>query len=78
LGDWAKAEEDYAEALKLQPGDRGVVEQVAELKRLRGLPTEDQAAWIAAQAPLTQVDVFGAGDVRRRVEEVLRTSLDAA
>ncbi|KAJ7879479.1 TPR-like protein [Mycena olivaceomarginata] len=78
LGDWAKAEEDYAEALKLQPGDRSVVDQVAELKRLRGLPTEDQAAWIAAQAPLTQVDVFGAGEVRRRVEEVLGTSLDAA
>jgi tetratricopeptide (TPR) repeat protein len=76
LGEWTQAEEDYADALALQPGDRSVVEQVAELKRLRDLPAEDQTAWISAQAPVTLLDIFEAGEVEKQVKKMLDRSLN--
>ncbi|KAF8143326.1 hypothetical protein K438DRAFT_1993949 [Mycena galopus ATCC 62051] len=75
LGNWTKAEEDYTKALKLQPGDPNVVAQVAELKRLRSLSAEDQAAWISAQNHVTTLGIFEPGELKRRVEEVLGSSI---
>ncbi|KAJ7090914.1 TPR-like protein [Mycena belliarum] len=74
LGDWNKAEEDYNQALKLQPGDRSIVEQIAELKRLRGLSTDKQSAWISAHEPAKLSDIFESHDLKRRVEELLKPS----
>ncbi|KAJ7933963.1 TPR-like protein [Mycena leptocephala] len=76
LGEWTQAEEDYTDALALLPGDRSVVEQVVELKRLRDLPAEDQTAWISAQAPVTLLDIFEAGEVEKQVKKMLDRSLN--
>ncbi|KAJ7502503.1 TPR-like protein [Mycena galericulata] len=76
LGSWDNAGQDYAKALALQPGDRNIVEQVAELERLRGLSPDEQAAWISAQAPATLQDIFEPGELKQQAEEVLGRSLD--
>ncbi|KAJ7782515.1 TPR-like protein [Mycena maculata] len=76
VGAWAKAERDYTEALALQPGDGNVVSQMAELNRLRGLSSDDQAVWISAQAPVTLGDIFEAGELKRQAEEVMGCSMD--
>ncbi|KAJ7141104.1 hypothetical protein C8R44DRAFT_762741 [Mycena epipterygia] len=76
LGDWETAGEDCVKALALQPGDRNVTDQIAELKSLRGLSSDDQAAWISAQAKITLGDIFKPGELKRRTEEVLGRSLD--
>lgn len=76
LGDWDKAAQDYAKALTLQPGDRNVVEQIAELKKIRGLSSDDQTSWISAQAPAAIQDIFEPGELKRRAEEILGRSLD--
>ncbi|KAJ7162228.1 TPR-like protein [Mycena filopes] len=72
LGELAKAEEDCAKALSLQPGDRAVVQQISEVKRVRALSTEDRTAWVSAQAKTTHLEVFGAGGLENQVEEILR------
>ncbi|KAJ7762483.1 TPR-like protein [Mycena metata] len=69
LGEWEKAEEDYTEALILQPEDR--LDGFEELKRLRSLPVDDQNTWISEQGPLTLLDVFEEGEVKRRAEELV-------
>ncbi|KAJ7019225.1 TPR-like protein [Mycena alexandri] len=76
LGELSKAEEDCEKALTLQPGDRVVVEQIAEVNRLRGLPADERDAWVSAQAKTTPVDLFGTGGLKRQVEEVLGQSLN--
>ncbi|KAJ7678697.1 hypothetical protein B0H17DRAFT_944263 [Mycena rosella] len=72
LGDWDKAEEDCKKALNLQPGDRSIIKQIAELKRLSGLSSDERTAWIAAQGPAMLRDIFEDGDLNRRVEEMLK------
>ncbi|KAJ7762492.1 TPR-like protein [Mycena metata] len=76
LGEWSKAEKDCEKALTLQPGDRLVVEQIAELKRLRGLPADERDVWVSAQAKTTPGALFGTEGLKRKVEEVLGQSLD--
>ncbi|KAJ7162256.1 hypothetical protein C8R46DRAFT_904084, partial [Mycena filopes] len=73
LGEWCCAEEDYKEALALQPGDRNVLDGLKELRRLRSLPVNKQTAWISEQNDLSLEDVFedGVPELKRRVEEVL-------
>jgi hypothetical protein len=46
------------------------------LKRLRDLPAEDQTAWISAQAPVTLLDIFEAGEVEKQVKKMLDRSLN--
>ncbi|KAJ7031002.1 hypothetical protein C8F04DRAFT_1186278 [Mycena alexandri] len=65
LGDWVEAEEDYAEALALQPRERNIVDGFEELKRLRSLPVDKQAACISEQAKLALLDPFE-GEVKRK------------
>ncbi|KAJ7762520.1 hypothetical protein B0H16DRAFT_1311797 [Mycena metata] len=73
LGDWVEAEEDYTQALGLQPGDRSILNGVEELKRLRSLSADEQVAWISEQGNLTLPDIFEGGEpeFKRRVEEIL-------
>ncbi|KAJ7467030.1 TPR-like protein [Mycena latifolia] len=40
-GEWDKADEEYTTALILQPGDPNILHEFEELKRLRGLSTDD-------------------------------------
>ncbi|KAJ7031000.1 hypothetical protein C8F04DRAFT_892606, partial [Mycena alexandri] len=46
-GDWLEADEDYMKALALQPKKRNIIDGFEELKRLHGLPPDEQVAWIA-------------------------------
>ncbi|KAF7315954.1 hypothetical protein MIND_00112200 [Mycena indigotica] len=71
LGEWSKAEDDYAKALKLQPNDSAVMQQKGELKRVRGLSAAEQAAWLAGQTRLTLRDVFPKAEFKARIEEAL-------
>ncbi|KAF8143325.1 hypothetical protein K438DRAFT_2029629 [Mycena galopus ATCC 62051] len=78
LGDWTKAEDDYTKALTCQPGEPTVVEQVAEIKRMRGLSTEEQTAWKTAQtlhAATLEMICESDAELRRLVEEVLGHSI---
>ncbi|KAK7001299.1 serine/threonine protein phosphatase 5 [Favolaschia claudopus] len=72
LGDWTEAEKEYQIALELQPGDPSILERVDELKKVQSLSADEQAAWIAAQKPTTESDIFGGpGTLQRKVKEVL-------
>ncbi|KAJ7760974.1 TPR-like protein [Mycena metata] len=73
LGEWVEAEEDYTEALGLQPRERNIVDGFEELKRLRSLPMDEQAAWISEQVFPNPFE--SGGEVKRRVEELLGYSL---
>ncbi|KAJ7213034.1 hypothetical protein GGX14DRAFT_446120 [Mycena pura] len=77
LVEWKEAEDDFTRALALQPGDPSVLQQIAEMKRLRGLSSEEQAAWISAQPRRALSDVFEPGELERRTEELLGRSLDS-
>ncbi|KAJ7681000.1 TPR-like protein [Mycena polygramma] len=74
LGEWDKADEDYTAAMAVS-NDRNIADGFEELKRLRSLPADDQTAWISAQKNLTSADVFGDGEAKRRVEEILGYTL---
>ncbi|KAF7322142.1 Serine/threonine protein phosphatase 5 [Mycena kentingensis (nom. inval.)] len=70
LGRWSDAEADFAQALKHQPGDSSVLAQAAELQRLRGLPEEEQAAWIRAQSCRKPADLFDLAQFKKDIEEL--------
>ncbi|KAJ7049949.1 TPR-like protein [Mycena amicta] len=76
LGLWNKAEANYSDALKLQPNDSIVIQQVDELKRLRALSPEEQAAWITGQSALKLEEVFPPGTLKKEIEELLGRKLD--
>ncbi|KAJ7162248.1 TPR-like protein [Mycena filopes] len=79
LGDWVEADEDYTEALALQPGERNIIDGFEELKRLRSLPADQQTAWISGQKEQTLEDVFEGGqdEVRKGVEGLVGFSIPA-
>ncbi|KAJ7141132.1 hypothetical protein C8R44DRAFT_762796 [Mycena epipterygia] len=73
--DWDQADEDYAKALALQPGDRNIVHAVEELKRVRSLSAEEQMVWVLEQGKLMLPDIFEPGELERRAEEVLGSAI---
>ncbi|KAJ7481663.1 TPR-like protein [Mycena latifolia] len=76
LGKWDKADEEYTKASILQPGDPNIRREFEELKRLRGLSTDEQALWLSEKVPKTIADIFETGELKRRAEEVAGRSLD--
>ncbi|KAF7305766.1 Serine/threonine protein phosphatase 5 [Mycena chlorophos] len=78
LGEWSKAEADYAQALKLQPKDVLVLQQVNELKRLRALPSQEQTEWLAtAKSSNVKMEaILSREELKGEVEHLLGRQLD--
>ncbi|KAJ7282571.1 TPR-like protein [Mycena rebaudengoi] len=70
LGEWSNADSDYQNALALSPGDQSVLQAIEALKVLHRLGPDGQAAWLSKQGKLMPKDIFEAGELKRRVEEL--------